>query len=78
MIMISQTCDFSIFLQNSNLGRNFNSVIKRVKLRHHAKFCGDGSKRCRDMGIFQFFSKMAPATIWIFGISKDKTQQLVS
>jgi len=41
--------------------------IKRAKLRHSAKFRGDGSNRCRDMKIFQFF-KMAVAAILDFQI----------
>jgi len=27
-------------------------MVKRVKLRHCAKFCGDRSNRCWDMAIF--------------------------
>ena len=40
-------------------------MVKRVKLRQHAKFCGDRSNRCRDMAIFRFF-KIAAAAILAF------------
>jgi len=38
--------------------------VKRVKLHHHAKFCGDRSNRCWEMAIFWFYPlKWRPTTI---------------
>ena len=39
--------------------------VKRVELRHNAKFCRNRSNRGRDMAIFRFF-KMAAAAILDF------------
>ena len=43
----------------------WNGMVKRVKLRQHAKFCGDRSNCRQDMAIFRF-SKMAAAAILDF------------
>jgi len=53
---------FSIFinLKFLTLGR-----VKRVKVRHSAKFCDDQSNNCLDMAIFRLF-KMAAATMLDF------------
>jgi len=47
-------------------------MVKRVKWRQHAKFCGDRSNRRRDMAIFRFF-KMAAAAILNFSNLKFLT-----
>ena len=47
--------------------RNFNCPHPsgRGKMRHHAKFCADGSNRCRDMAVFDF-SRWRPSAILDF------------
>ena len=40
--------------------RNFNyPSLRRASMRHHAKFRGDRSRRCREMAVFQFFKMVA-------------------
>jgi len=52
-------------LENLTVG-----TVKRVELRHHAKFCRNQSNRGQDLAIFRFF-KMAAAAI--FGFLKFET-----
>jgi len=53
-------------VKSAATGADFrNELVKRVKLRQHAKFRGDRSNRRRDMAIFRFF-KMAAAVILDF------------
>jgi len=64
--------DFSIFKMAAAAMLDFQNVeisrvgrMKRVKMRHRAKFCGDRSRHCSDIAIFRFF-KMAAAAILYF------------
>jgi len=42
--------------KSATTGADFqNGMVKRVKVRQRAKFCGDRSNRRRDMTIFRFF-----------------------
>ena len=52
--------------KSATTGADFqNGVVKRVKLRQHAKFCGDRSNNRRDMAIFRLL-KMAVTAIMDF------------
>jgi len=52
--------------KSATTGADFqNGMVKRVKLRQRAKFCGDRSNHLGDMAIFQLF-KMAVAAIMDF------------
>jgi len=37
-------------------------TLRRVKMRHRAKFCADRSRRCGDMAVFDF-SRWRPSAI---------------
>jgi len=37
--------------------------VTSVELRHRTKFCGDRSKRCRDIAIFVLFKMTAAAIL---------------
>jgi len=45
----ASSCHISQRLLKPLVGR-----VKKVKVHHRAKFCGDRSNRCRDMASFQF------------------------
>ena len=52
------------------------AAVKRVELRHHAKFRWNRPKRGRDIAIYQFF-KMAAAAILDFKNFKFVTVEMV-